>query len=458
MSLRTLRGLLAAALALSIGFAIGHSLGAVRTEAAPSSCPGSGGGPPFSLQSVELDRSRQTYLDALRLAGSNQLFPADEDFELPPLAVGRERTPSPTAVIPPQVLYAISWIESKINQTHIDIAYGALGPTLISHDCGYGIMQVTSSIVNDGGLPSRYEALVGTHFAYNIAAGARILAEKWNHSLFPTVGDHDPMLVESWYYALWAYNGWAGINHPAHPSNDPFRSPYQCGQARNGYPYQELVLRCIADPPRVDGRSLWDPLPVVLPDWTALSGSGQPLDLDVFFSGLDTFYVHPGGYPPPFAEMNIPLPSGAQPVAPVDTPSSLRRQVLGDPLVRLETGGLEAGELNLTSSQLASGQAAVEIHNDGTGLLAWRVQDAPSWLGFDIQAGVAVGAGYASTDRPLPSELRIAAAAGGVHEGSHRGRITIALDWPDGTTTTSVIPISLDKRGAAFYEAGKPQS
>ena len=68
---------------------------------------------------------------------------------------------TPSATIPPEILHAISWIESKANQTSIEVHYGDLGPALVSFDCGYGIMQVTSSIINDGGLPSRYEALTG---------------------------------------------------------------------------------------------------------------------------------------------------------------------------------------------------------------------------------------------------------------------------------------------------------
>ncbi len=278
---------LLASILLGSGYVVGQWLRGHTSQAAPSSCPYSGGGPAFSLQSFEADRARQLYLDAQRLAAVNQLFPDDDEFRLLTLTVGAQRIEDDSSVIPAELLYAIGWIESKTNQTSIEVPYGDLGPALVSFDCGYGLMQVTSSIINDGGLPSRYEALVGTHFAYNIAAGARILVEKWNQPLYPIVGANDPSYIESWYYALWAYNGWAGINHPSHPNNDPFRPIYDCAGPRNGYPYQELVLGCLVNPPEVDGRRLWEPLPVSFPDRAALSAPGGPLDLAVFYAGPD---------------------------------------------------------------------------------------------------------------------------------------------------------------------------
>ncbi len=458
MSSGRLGFLLLAALLLVGGYAIGQALRGDPSRAAPVSCPYSGGGPAFVLQSFEADRERQLYLDAQRLAAANQLFPDDEEFQLQPLHVGEQFIEDPSATIPPVILQAIGWIESKTNQTSVEVAYGELGPALISFDCGYGIMQVTSSLLHDGGRPSRYEALVGTHFAYNIAAGARILVEKWNQPLFPIIGSHDPSYLESWYYALWAYNGWAGINHPAHPNHDPFRSRYDCNGPRNGYPYQELVFGCFVNPPAVDGLPLWESLAVSLPDLAVLTAPGAALDLDIFYAGLDNFYISPAdagaGAQSPFAAMNMPLPSGAQPRPAALEPSELLRlQILGVP-----HGRLDAEELELSSTQLESGDAALQIYNDGTGLLAWRIADAPTWLSFDVQAGVALGAGYAFTSGPRSSRLNIAAAAGGVPEGSHRGRISIEFHYPDGTAATEVVTVSLDKRGAAFYEAGRPQS
>jgi len=100
----------------------------------------------------------------------------------------------------------------------------------------------------------------------------------------------------------------------------------------------------------------------------------------------------------------------------------------------------------------------VLIHNDGSGLLAWRVVETQSWLSTDVSGGVAVGDGQGFGLVPQPSTLRISAAAGGVPEGSHRGRIVLEFHYSDGRSETVSIAISLDKRGAAFYEAGRPRS
>ena len=447
------RTLLIMLLVLSAGLAADQLLGGGSAQAAPSSCPYSGGGPPFSLEAYEAAESRLTYLDTLRLAAANQLFPEDEDFQLPALTIGEDRSEVPSETIPPQILYAIAWVESKMAQAAYEVDWGTLGAPKLSFDCGYGIMQITSSINNDGGLPSRYEALVGSHFAYNIAAGARILAEKWNDAFFPIVGTHDPTFIESWYYALWAYNGWTGINHPQHPSKQPGRGIYGCDEERRWeFTYQELVLGCVINPPVVLGSRLWEPLAISLPNLADLSADGMPLDLDVFYAGLDAIYVEISAATA-FAEMNMPLPGGSQALAASGDPSAetTRTRILGQPVLRLDERTLE-----ISSSQLESGDVPLLIHNDGSGLLAWHVVETPSWLSINVSGGVALGEGHGFA--PQPSRLSISAAAGGVPEGSHRGRIALEFHYPDGTSRTESVAISLDKRGAAFYEAGRPQS
>ena len=438
-----LRGVL---LALLIGVGAGV-LSVNVVSSAPSSCPYSGGGPPFAVESFEADRMRSTYLQAQLLAAENRLFPGDPEFALPALKVGANRTASASAMIPAQLLYAISWIESKINQVHIAVPYGEVGPALVSSDCGYGIMQVTSTIDNDGGLPSRYEALAISHFAYNIAAGAGILAEKWNEDYFPVVGESDPEYVESWYFALWAYNGWAWINHPGNPKYNPARPAYDCNEDDNGYwdyPYQERVLGCVINPPVVDGRRLWEPHPVILPDIPSLTAPGGALDPDLFRQRLDQVRER----------MSLDLPGGAVPAQlTIGRPDPNRGALLGMP----ELDGVP-GELELSSSELARGGTQLTIANEGSGLLAWRVVSTPSWLDVGIQAGVALGNGYNFAHMPQQSIIPISASAGGVPEGSHRGRIVLEFNYPDGTSETQSVAISLDKRGAAFYEAGRPQS
>ncbi len=456
------RALLAAALLAVIGAILCLPS---PTLAAPDSCPFSGGGAPYEFQSWEAGRDRSLYLDAQRLAAQNELFPDDAEFALPPLMVGTgsQRREDPLATIPAPLLFAIGWVESSTNQTAIGVPYGLTGAALISFDCGYGIMQITSKIINDGDPPTRFEALVGTHFAYNIAAGAQVLAEAWNEQFFPVVGDGDPSRIESWYYALWAYNGWALENHPAGPDVDPFRAPeYRCDGRRAGYAYQELVLGCIAHPPEVDGRPLWEAIDVALPDLGVLAAQGGPLDPAHFYAGWNRlrssgFVVDVGASA--FAEMNMPLPAASRSHEGPDLRGAagrqLRERVVGAPLLELD-----AQQLELASSDGSQSAASLVIGNAGSGLLPWRVADAPSWLEFDVSAGVAVAGGdaFASAGAELPSVLRVRASAGGVPEGEHVGELRLEASLADGSTTERTVTVYLNKLGSASYRAGTPQS
>src|SRR5690606_6177359 len=85
---------------------------------------------------------------------------------------------------------------------------------------------ITSGMGNNTGTPSSKQALVGTHFAFNLAEGMRILADKWNQAprFRPIAGEGDPAALEDWYYAIWSYNGFAFTNHPLNPDRDPLRA------------------------------------------------------------------------------------------------------------------------------------------------------------------------------------------------------------------------------------------
>ena len=216
------------------------------------------------------------------LAGFNMLFPGDAYFGLPRLEKGLRAARSSTEpVIPPILLRSIGWIESVITQATRAIPYGAIGPALISFDCGHGIMQVTSGMttpLGENGYPSSEQLLVATNFAYNIARGAVILADKWNAAPEnrPIAGidtNGDPDLVENWYFAVWSYNGFTGpganrSNHPLDPIYGGWpRVPYSCGASNDGfghnrgnYPYQELVWGCAAHPPVINDSQLWEPV------------------------------------------------------------------------------------------------------------------------------------------------------------------------------------------------------
>lgn len=132
--------------------------------------------------------------------------------------------------------------------------YGSTGPTFLSGDCGYGIMQITSGM--DGSLGSLFSPQrVAGEPTYNIGTGALFLQRKWNSIIYDydkNIGENDPMIVENWYYTVWAYNGWSYFNNPNNPRYPWPRSAWRCGQGgqtRANWPYQELIWGCAANPP-----------------------------------------------------------------------------------------------------------------------------------------------------------------------------------------------------------------
>lgn len=269
------------------------------------SSTGSSAGP-FDLLAYEARDWQSLYSTTLSLAGGNNLFPGDPDFGLPQLETGPRSAGSSQLVppyIPPVLLKAIAWIESGWTQATAAVPYGGTGPALISHDCGYGIMQVTSGMQNTTGTPSLQQAMIGGHYGFNVAAGARILADKWNLApeLRPLVGDRNPAIIENWYYAVWSYNGFAFQNHPLNPSYPSWpRVPYSCGPSGDGfghdrsqYPYQELVFGCMAHPPQPGGVRLWTPQDVSLPQ--PASSVEVVKEGDLIYGSDGRVYVIQGG-------------------------------------------------------------------------------------------------------------------------------------------------------------------
>ena len=149
-------------------------------------------------------QDRSPYLAALELAGHNMLFPTDTFFGTPRLEFGArdDRQLMEQPYIPPTLLKAIGWIESGQTQAAGPVPWSAVGPALISFDCGHGIMQITSGMTSpaDGGWPSRQQTLVATDYLYNVGRGAAILADKWNASpeyrpIAGTDTDGDPRII-----------------------------------------------------------------------------------------------------------------------------------------------------------------------------------------------------------------------------------------------------------------------
>lgn len=214
---------------------------------------------------------RQPYptelVDIFDRAGTNRL-----DTEAPDLPeIWKGYPPAEAEPIPPYapciLLKAIGYTESA-GWKQFEADYGQYGYTVISSDCGYGIMQITSGMEGGAGFdPSR----VAAEPAYNIGTGARILIQKWN-SLDVYIGNNNPYIVEDWYYAVWAYNGWGWVNNPNRNCPDsnpdcgyafnPFRPPFDGTQPRSWYPYQEIIWGYAGHPP---GSEFWQAVPLTLP-------------------------------------------------------------------------------------------------------------------------------------------------------------------------------------------------
>jgi hypothetical protein len=261
---------------------------------------------PFEFDTHEVNDNAGIYLAAIELAAAGQAVttsttPSGEPHGLryPGLLQGgpEERVgqaPDPSLRIPPTLLKSIVWVESEFGHAANTIPWGGIGAIKRSGDCGYGLGQITSGMANYGGNPSARQALVGTHFLFNVAEAARMLAEKWNAASFPIAGEGDPSLLEDWYYAVWAYNGFAHINHPqyraahegawmdwvehaTHPYLDPLRGEvWHCNDrsapswidSGNGvtpwfgymdYTYPERVYGCMRHPPAYPARLYDDP-------------------------------------------------------------------------------------------------------------------------------------------------------------------------------------------------------
>ena len=252
---------------------------------------------PFSFDTYEVFDNAGLYLAAIELAAAGQVVTsattpsgAPHELEYPGLLRGTraERLggePDPTVRIPPKLMKAIVWVESNFNHAHSHVPWGGVGRVVRSPDCGFGLGQITSGMENETGNPTTRQALVGTHFLFNLAEAARMLAQKWNGGFAPIAGTGNPEVLEDWYYALWAYNGLRAVNHPRfatdqehewlnhplHPGLDPLRGEvWHCRDelapswvdSGNGtpvydygdYTYPERIYGCLRHPPEYPSR------------------------------------------------------------------------------------------------------------------------------------------------------------------------------------------------------------
>lgn len=178
------------------------------------------------------------------------------------LTVGsQQRSATSQQIAPASLLKAVGWVESGWRQ------FSTTGHPVVSFDFGYGIMQITSGMAGAYGSPTGtldpgLQSRIASDYRFNIAYGASMLSRK--REITPSVGDGSPDEIETWYYALWAYNGWGWVNNPNNPRFSRHGNPASNPSA---FPYQERVLYLVAHPPRdAAGNYLWQPVPVTLPN------------------------------------------------------------------------------------------------------------------------------------------------------------------------------------------------
>jgi hypothetical protein len=335
--------------------------------------------------------------------------------------------------IPPTILKAIGWIESSWAQAAYSVPYGGIGPALISRDCGYGIMQVTSGMENTTGQPTQEQLMAAAHFAYNIARGTRTLADKWNLAteFRPIVADRNPQVIEDWYYAIWSYNGFAFVNHPLNPRFSAWpRTPYSCGPIDDGfshdrsqYPYQELVLGCMAHPPQREGVALWQAQEVTLPDLSQ-KDIAEALKLENFACDYDDYC---------FDSMDMPRPANSH-VDPTEVHGD-RSTIVGSPVLEVSTLNVE-----LTARPEGLSQShEVTISNSGTGVLVWTATPSASWLQLSANQGLALGKELGGDT----SALTIQANLAGLPKGKYVGTIALAAPYAGGVPKTITVTVNV---------------
>jgi hypothetical protein len=121
--------------------------------------------------------------------------------------------------IPAEILKAIAYVETGMKQ------FDETGNPIVTEDGGIGIMQVTLTDEEMQAKKIDKERLLNDT-KYNIEIGAQILKEKWNWAgtRIPKINDHNPNIIEHWYFAVMAYNGLAKRNDPNLPHE---KKPYQ---------------------------------------------------------------------------------------------------------------------------------------------------------------------------------------------------------------------------------------
>ncbi len=107
--------------------------------------------------------------------------------------------------IPSVILKSIVRVESNYQHYKEDgspnINYNSNG----THDIGLMMINSNSGYDNER---------LKTDIDYNIHAGVEMIIRKWHTDYTPQIGNGDMTVLENWYFAIWAYNGWSWQNNP----------------------------------------------------------------------------------------------------------------------------------------------------------------------------------------------------------------------------------------------------
>ncbi len=392
-------------------------------------------------QTYEADVRRTAYFAAMDAAAVDAIFPGDPTFGLPAIEVGgRANRVAGPKQMPPSLLRSIGWIESNLTMATQSVPFQSTGPALVSFDCGHGIMQITTGMtvpLGNNNQPTASQSNIATHYVYNIARGAAMLAEKWNQApeLRPVAGtdtNSSAAIIENWYFAVWAYNGFTGpganiSNHPMDPVFSNPREAWRCdgSQSRARFPYQEIVWGCLQSPPTTSGQRLWAPVAVTRPN----------LSLPQFFQPLSV-----ANFEFPYLRMDIPTPQPAHTDPAPNVPGDFRARALGAP-VPAETG--PPVSLRLDGGAAAS-RATVTVTNSGTGILVWSAVPSANWIIVEPPAGVSLGADVAcnaSVGCARTSTITISVNPVLLPQAMAQGSVTIAGSNAAGAPV--VVPISV---------------
>lgn len=126
-------------------------------------------------------------------------------------------------IIPPEIVKGIVNVENG-KWEH----YQSSGEPIISFDGGIGLMQITN-------LQDYDVEKLKYSIEYNIEVAIEMLLYHFNRSDLPKIGPHDPYQLESWYFAVMAYNGTKSVNSPF----------YKATGESNPTAYQEKVFSAI---------------------------------------------------------------------------------------------------------------------------------------------------------------------------------------------------------------------